>query len=232
MFKFVVLCAFAAAAVAEPEPSVLYGAPYASPIAYSSVYAPAATTYTKYASSILPAPYYGYTAPLAYSHFIKKRSAPFAYGSYYTPASYIAPAPFATAAYTAPILTKAPFYGSAVAYTAPAHFIKKRSVAALPLASTYIAPATYAATAPLLTSTYTAASPILPASPYIAATPFGYSHFIKKRSAPLYASSYIAPTAYSTQTRFDVRAPLYSSYASPLPYTYSSPLAYSYLYKK
>lgn len=229
MFKFVVLCAFAAAAVAEPEPGVLLGAPLASPLAYSSIYSPAATTITKYGSTVLPAPYYGYTAPFAYSHYIKKRSVPLALGSYYAPTSYIAPA-LATTAYTAPLLSRAPFYGSAVAYTAPAHFIKKRSLA-LPVASTYIAPATYAATAPLVTSTYTAAAPILPASPYLAASPFGYSHFIKKRSvAPLIASSYIAPTTYSTS--YGVRAPIYSSYASPLAYSYSSPLAYSYLYKK
>lgn len=217
MFKFVVLCAFVAASFADPEPGALI-APYA-PLAYASSYiAPAATTITSSASSVLHAPYSyypGYSAPY-YPHFIKKRSAPLAYASsYITPSTYYASAPLIAPAYSAPLLNRAPYLAAPLAYSAPAHFIKKRSAPLLP--STYITPTTYsyAASAPLLTSTYTAGAPIYPSSPLIA-SPFGYSHFIKKRSvAPLLPSTYIAPTTYS----YSANAPLYpSSYAAPASY--------------
>lgn len=158
MFKFVVLCAFVAAAVAEPEPSSLI-APYAHLTYASSIIAPATTTITKTASSVVHPSYYypgyaGYSSPY-YSHFIKKRSAPLAFAS-----SYIAPSAYydytssplighGYSAYSAPLLHTTPYYSTHLPYTAPAHFIKKRSAPLL--SSTYIAPATYsyAASAPL-----------------------------------------------------------------------------------
>ncbi|XP_026315883.1 uncharacterized protein LOC113227206 [Hyposmocoma kahamanoa] len=147
MFKFVVLCAFVAVAIAEPEPSSLI-APYA-PLAYTSSFiAPATTTITKTASSVVHPPYYypgyaAYSSPY-YPHFIKKRSAPLAYASsYITPSTYYTSAPLiapAYSTYSAPLLHSAPYISAHLPYAAPAHFIKKRSASLLP--STYIAPTT------------------------------------------------------------------------------------------
>lgn len=226
MFKLVVLCAVVAAAVGEP--GALLGTPFIAPYTYSSFVAPATTTITKQASSVVhPSPYY-YTAPLAYSHFIKKRSAPLALGSsYYTP--YIASALYLSPAYTSPLLHSTYVAHAPLAYTNALHLIKKRSVA-YGLPSTYIAPTTYAA-APLLT-TYAYGAHYIPTTPLIS-TPIAYSHLIKKRSAPLIASAYLAPTSYSTQSRVDVRSsPLITSYAYSAPLTYSSSFYNPFYYKK
>lgn len=229
MLKLVVLCAVVAAVVAEP--GVLLGTPVIAPITYSSVVAPATTTITKQASSVVhPSPYH-YSTPLTYTHFIKKRSAPLPLAtSYYAPSTYIAATPYLTPGYTAPIVHSAYVAPAPLTYTNALHLIKKRSVSyALP--STYITPTTYAA-APLLT-TYTAGAHIIPATRIISAAPIAYSHLIKKRSAPLIASAYIAPTSYSTQSRVDVHSsPLITSYSYAAPLTYSSPLFTPFYYKK
>lgn len=228
MLKLVVLCAVVAAAVAEP--GALLATPFIAPFTYSSVVAPATTTITKQASSVVhPSPYY-YSNPLAYTHFIKKRSAPLTLAtSYYAPSTYIATTPYLTPSYTAPIVHSTYVAPSPLIHTNALHFIKKRSVSyALP--STYIAPTTYA-TAPLLT-TYTAGAHIIPATPVFSTAPIVYSHLIKKRSVPLTASAYVAPISYSTQSRVDVHSsPLITSY-SFAPLTYSSPLITPFYYKK
>lgn len=169
MFKLVVLCTFLAAAVAKP------GALIGAPLLYSStVLAPATTTITKSASSVVhPSPLY-YSAPIGYSHFIKKRSAPLAFATYAAPATYYSAA-FAAPTYAT--LYRGPIRAAPVLYSAP-HFIKKRS-APIAVASpySYLAPTAYA-TAPYL-STYAATS-FVQSTPFISTAPFAYSHFIKK----------------------------------------------------
>lgn len=182
MFKFVVLCAFVAAAIAEPEPSSLI-APYV-PLTYtSSIVAPATTTITKTASSVVHPSYYypgyaAYSSPY-YPHFIKKRSAPLAYASsyiapstYYASLPYAAPAYPAYSAYSAPLLHSTPYISAHLPYSAPAHFIKKRSAPLLP--STYIAPTTY---------TYAASAPYYPISSY-------YSSYYPSQYPTFYSSYY------------------------------------------
>lgn len=166
MFKFVVLCAFVAAAVAEPEPSSLI-APYGHLTYASSIIAPATTTITKTASSVVHPSYYypgyaGYSSPY-YPHFIKKRSAPLAYASsYIAPSTYYASTPFIGHTYSAPLLHSTPYISAHLPYAAPAHFIKKRSAALLP--STYIAPTTY--TYPTGASLYHGSAPYYPTPSY------------------------------------------------------------------
>lgn len=200
MFKLVVL-SFLAAAVAEPS-----GLFYSSPLAYSTLVAPATTTITKSASSVVhPSPFYSaYATPLAYSHFIKKRSAQFY--PYYAHSGLVS-APLTTRFISTPVVHRpivAPYAAASLplAPLATTHFIKKRSA---PLLSTgaFIAPTTYAA--PYLTSTYAATAPIY-SSPFYS-TPIAYStpitHFIKKRSAQ-FLTPYLAPTSYTHQSRIDL----------------------------
>ncbi|XP_049874773.1 uncharacterized protein LOC126372885 [Pectinophora gossypiella] len=230
MYKFV-LCALLAVAVADPEPGALF-APYPAPLAYSSSWlAPSTTTITKSASSVVhPSPYL-YSSPI-YSHFIKKRSAPL-FPGYYAPSPYLAGSPLVTPALTTPIVNAPYWPAPALTYSAPAHFIKKRDVSLLP--STYIAPTTYTATAPVLTSHY-AAAPILPSTPlYTSPYGLGYSHFIKKRSAslPVLPTTYYAPNTYSapllTSSYSYGAAPIVSSAS----YAYAaSPYAYTSYIKK
>ncbi|XP_059053794.1 uncharacterized protein LOC131848055 [Achroia grisella] len=224
MYKFIVLCAFLASAVADPQPEPhpepqpepgTFIAPL--PISpYASVVLPASTTITNQASSVLhPSPYI-INAPLAYSHFIKKRSAPL---TYFSP-SYVASPALATT-YSAPLVQGAPLisspYVAPLPYVAATHLIKKRSAPFLP--KTYIAPTTYAGT-PLLASPYFStpyiSSPLIhTAAPII---PQPVTHFIKKRSAPFIG---LAPTSYSHQSRIDLHStPLFNT-----PYAYSLPAA-------
>lgn len=225
MLKLVVLCAVVATVAAKP--GALLATPFIAPFTYSSIVAPATTTITKQASSVVhPSPYY-YSTPLEYTHFIKKRSAPLTLAtSYYAPSTYIAATPYLTRGSITPTVYSSYVATSPLTYTNAHHFIKKRSVGyALP--STYIAPTTYAAT-PLL-STYTTGAHIFPATPVISSAPIYYSHLIKKRSAPFIASAYAAPTSYSTQSRVDVHSsPVITSY----PLTYSSPLLIPFYHKK
>ncbi|KAM3966391.1 uncharacterized protein ACR2FA_012698 [Aphomia sociella] len=180
MYKLVVLSAFLALAVAEPEPGTFFAAaPYTT---YGGVVVPATTTITKQASSVLhPSPYF-YNSPVALTHYIKKRSAPLTPLSYIAP-SYLASAPLA-ATYSAPYIQGAPIVSSPFAaplpYVAGTHFIKKRSAPFLP--TTYYAPTTYAAATPLLGTTYTGASPLY-STPLISSAPYiqnSFTHFIKK----------------------------------------------------
>lgn len=205
MFKFVVLCVFAAA-LAEPEPGYFYNAPYYQPFAYSAAVYPGSTTITKSASSVIHPSPYAYSAPI-YSHFIKKRSAepqpepepeakpepqvPFGYVSPYSyPYSYpyVKSAPVvSTSVYNAPVVTPYANYPYAAA-----HFIKKRSAPYFPYSAyPYYAPSTYIASSPVIatrTPLYPAVD--LPVAQYTAA------HLIKKRSAPLFPATYVAPSTY------------------------------------
>ncbi|CAH2091207.1 unnamed protein product [Euphydryas editha] len=219
MFKLVVLCAFLAAAVAEPSALI-------APLTYStSVISPASTTITRQASSVIhPSPVL-YSAPWAYNahlpHLIKKRS-------YVAPASYIAPASFVTSYASAPFATSYTYSPalqltttySAPIYSAATHFIKKRSAVIFP--STYLAPRYTVATS-YVPRTYAAHAPIF-STPFVSATPIAYSHFIKKRSAPLAIATYSAPGSYSHQSRIDIQSsPAIASYSYPLPLSYSGP---------
>ncbi|XP_049874487.1 cuticle protein 16.5-like [Pectinophora gossypiella] len=227
MMKLVVLCLVLAAVRAEP--GALLAAPLVAPLTYSAaVVAPATTSISQQSSSVVhPSPYY-YNAGY-FPHFIKKRSVSFAlptaYSTPYSPLGYPWQLPYAApiaALPATPVVAHAP-----LAYT---HLIKKRSAPLLASAA-YIAPATsyshqsrvdVSHSAPLITSY---------ATPLVYSSPFGYSHFIKKRSAPLLATvAYVAPAATSYQTRADVRlsGPLITSYAAPIAYT--SPLAYTHVY--
>ncbi|CAH1638741.1 unnamed protein product [Spodoptera littoralis] len=232
MFKLVVLCAFFAAAAAEP------GALIAAPITqYTTYLAPGSTTIAKQDSTVIhPSPLF-YQAPLAYTHFIKKRSAqfPLAYASpaAYYPANYYAATTYKLPLVQAPSILPAPI--ASVPAVPAVHLIKKRSAPLFP--TTYYAPTTYAATTPLLASTYTATAPVLAQAPVLAHTPvisqpLAYAHLIKKRSAGL-LNTYIAPAAYSHQSRVDLQTSHipYSSFAYSAPIAYSAPLAVSHLYK-
>ncbi|XP_045450838.1 uncharacterized protein LOC123659692 [Melitaea cinxia] len=225
MFKLVVLCAFLAAAVAEP--SGLF-----APLAYStSVISPASTTITRQASSVIhPSPVI-YSAPWSYNahfaHLIKKRSV-------LAPASYIAPASFVTSYAAGPLSTSytySPYtYSpalpltttySAPIYSATAHFIKKRSAVILP--STYVAPRYTVATS-YVPTTYAAPAHIF-STPFVSSAPIAYSHLIKKRSAPFAITTYSAPAAFSHQSRIDIKSsPAFASYSYPLPLAYSGPV--------
>lgn len=140
MLKLVVLCAVLVAVAAEP--GALLATPFITQFRHSVVVAPATTTITKQASSIVhPSPYY-YSSPLAYTHFIKKRSAPLTLAtSYYAPATYFA-TPYLTPSYTAPIVHSTYVAPHPLTYTNALHLIKKRSVGYV-LPSTYIAPTSY-----------------------------------------------------------------------------------------
>lgn len=223
MFKLVVLSILA---VAAAEPGALL---YSSPLTYSTVVAPATTTITKSASSVVhPSPVYStYAAPLVYSHFIKKRSPQ--YYPYYAPGNIVSSAPIATPLISTPLV----YSHAGLPYTAASlplaatHFIKKRSAPLFSTGHAIIAPNTYAA-APLLTSTYATTTPIF-SSPFYS-TPIAYSapiaHFIKKRSAP-YLTTYLAPTSYSHQSRIDL-----INHPSPIlkVASYNAPLNFPIIY--
>ncbi|XP_041968421.1 cuticle protein 16.5-like [Aricia agestis] len=244
MFNLVVLCTLVAAAAAGGI----------VPLTYSAALFPATTTISRQASSVIhPTPLIStplvYSSPL-YAHLIKKRSAVFA-PSFIAPSTYITRAPLVTG-YAAPLATTysvaaplttaiaSPFYG--------AHFIKKRSVAAVYAApaavshqsrvdikstpavayTSYSAPLTYAA-APVFST------PIVSAARFVSAAPIAYSHLIKKRS--LAVTAYVAPSAVSHQSRVDFKSnpaieTTYTSYAAPLTYaapavSYAAPISYS-----
>ncbi|XP_046969014.1 larval/pupal cuticle protein H1C-like [Vanessa cardui] len=246
MFKFAVLCAFLAAATAEPSAII-------SNLGYSAnIVAPATTVVSSYPNNLFySAPYYSsaplaYSTPLGYSHLIKKRSAPLAVSSYTAPSPYFVSTPLATSyasplaasyAINTPLTTTytaaGPLASSYITpyYATAAHLIKKRS-APFFAPSTYVAPyASYSAATPFVPTTYAVGSPYV-STPLITATPFGYNaHLIKKRSAPLAVSAYSAPAAFSHQSRFDYRsdspAITYSSYS---PFPYSSPIAVPHVF--
>ncbi|CAH0584220.1 unnamed protein product [Chrysodeixis includens] len=219
MFKFVVLCAVVA--VASAEPGFLVAAPYTQ---YSTYIAPASTTISKQASSVIhpsPAIYSTYSYPTL-SHFIKKRSPqlPLVYSA---PLQYY-PKYVATTAYSTPLLHSAPVVTQPIASIPAVHLIKKRSAPLIP--TTYYTPTTYTAAAPILASTYTAQAPLY-TSPVIS-QPIPFAHYIKKRSAPL---THIAPTYYSSQTGY-LKTPYTAAggiaYAAPI--SYANPIAYSHVY--
>lgn len=159
--------------------------------------------------------------------------APFGYGGLYTPTTYAATSPLLATGYS-PYIHGAPLLPTAslgYGYVAPSHFIKKRSVALAGIPATsyitpgYSAPLTYSYASTFPAATYSS-------YPYLT-SPYAYSsHYIKKRSAPLAISTYLAPAAVSHQSRFDLQTsgPLVTSYASP--YLYSSPLGYAQYFKK
>ncbi|XP_026499192.1 pupal cuticle protein G1A-like [Vanessa tameamea] len=246
MFKLAVLCAFLAAATAEPS-AIL------SPLGYSAnIVAPATTVVSSYPNNLFySSPYYSsaplaYSAPLSYSHLIKKRSAPLAVSSYIAPSPYFASTPLA-ASYASPLAASyaintpltttytaaGPLASSYISpyYATNAHLIKKRSAPFI-VPSSYVAPyASYPAATPFVPATYAAAGPYV-STPLISSTPFGYNtHFIKKRSAALAVAPYAAPAAFSHQSRFDYRsnspAITYSSYS---PFAYSSPIAVPHVF--
>ncbi|KAG6442265.1 hypothetical protein O3G_MSEX002191 [Manduca sexta] len=213
MYKLVVLCAFFAIAAAKPD--VLLTAPVTG---YTTYVAPASTTITKQASSVIhPSPIL-YNTPLAYTHLIKKRS-PQLPLTYFAPTNYLSTSPLATT-YTTPFVHGAPILPAATLPIAAAHLIKKRAAPVLP--TTFITPATYTATSPIVASTYSSpliSTPLINSAPLIS-HPYAYTtHFIKKRSAPI-LNTYLAPTSYSHQSRIDLHStPLITSYTSPLAYT-------------
>lgn len=217
MFKLVVLCSMLAAAAAKPG-ALLAPVSYATTL-YS---APATTTITRQASGVVhPSPLL-YTAPLTYTHFIKKRSAPLISSHPYVAATAYTTPLIASTYAAAPLIHAVPLSHPAPLVYSTAHLIKKRSA---PFAySAYIAP-TYNAAAPLIPTTYTAL-PVHHATPLVHSAPIAYStHFIKKRSAPLAVSAYFAPTSYSHQSRVDVHStPLVTSYTAPI--VYSAPLTH------
>ncbi|XP_046969011.1 pupal cuticle protein G1A-like [Vanessa cardui] len=257
MFKFVVLCAFLAAATAEPSAII-------SHLGYSAnIVAPATTVVSSYPNNLFySAPYYSsaplaYSTPLGYSHLIKKRSAPLAVSSYIAPSAYFAPAPIATTyaaahltptfaaaapltttyAAAAPLATTYTTAGHlATTYSSPfyagaAHLIKKRSAAYI-APSTFVPSTPYSAVTPYYTYPYAAAGPYVPA-PLISSSPLAFNtHFIKKRSAGL--AAYAAPASYSHTSRFDFQAAspaiTYTSYAAASPLAYTRPIAYPNLY--
>lgn len=228
MFKLVLLCAFLAVAAANP------GALFAAPITqYSTILSPASTSISKYDTSVIhPTPINYYTTPLAYAHLIKKRSPqlPLAYyapSTYVGPTTYIAPNPYVG---TAPLVSGASILPATASFSPALHLIKKRSA---PLLSTsYFTPQVYtAASSPILATSYTSAAAPWISSSHLIPSNLGYTHFIKKRSAAL-LNSYIAPAAYSHQSRFDLQTshtPL-TSIAYSTPFAYANNLAYSNVY--
>ncbi|XP_045766268.1 uncharacterized protein LOC123867977 [Maniola jurtina] len=194
MFKFVVLCAFLAAASATPG-AVLTSLPYAAPavVPAPALYSSYPSSYYSYSPSVVSAAALPYSAPFGYPHLIKKRSlAPLAVSSYIAPSAYLGSAPLVNS-WTGAYSPYAGTYASPLAttYSSPlyttAHLIKKRS-APLIVPSTYLASTPYAtapyAAAPLVASTYGAVGPYV-STPYYSAGPLAYTNFIKKRSAPL-----------------------------------------------
>lgn len=208
MFKLVVLCVFAAA-VAEPEPGFLYGAPlaYAS---YPSVI-PATTTITKQ-SSVIAHPSPIYSTPYAYTHFIKKRSADPEPEANPEPEakpdpqllSYSAPSLYYPNTLSSPVIN--PFYPGYTGYSGysgysaypyqanyplATHLIKKRS--AQFIAPTTYVPSTYAVPSynPYYPTTYLG-NKFYPGATFDTAV-YG-QHLIKKRSAVLpYTTPYVTP---------------------------------------
>lgn len=103
---------------------------------------------------------------------------------------------------------------SPIFYTSPwAHYIKKRSVQ-LPIS--YIAPNTYLTSTPLAATTYTA--------PFYHTLPLTTTHLIKKRSAPLLSTTYVAPTAFSAAATFVPSTYTATGSVITTPYLTSSPL--------
>ncbi|OWR48483.1 cuticular protein hypothetical 12 precursor [Danaus plexippus plexippus] len=226
MFKLIVLCAFLAAAVADPDPAFFPAPAYAPGIISPAARIFPASSYV-YQSPLISAPL-AYSSPLSYAHLIKKRSAPLVLRPYSFPSSYIAPG---TYSYSSPIVSTysaaaplVPAIGSGLVYSSGGHFIKKRSV---PLySSAYLAPSSYISSlnyaTPLIASSYSA--PVL-STPLISSAPVSYAtHLIKKRSAPLAIPAYSAPGSYSHESRFEYKATgpvttTYTSYAAPLSYS-------------
>lgn len=232
MYTLVVLCTVLAVASARPGSSF----DLISPITYTStVLAPSTTTVTKQTSSVIhPSPYAIYPHPVAYTHFIKKRSAPLFLNNYIVPTSYLHTPLVKTYAATPVVSTGHELHSVSLTY-APTHFIKKRSAA---LAVSYVSPTSYAAATPLVDSSYTPivqsapiyhSVPIVHSTPIISKAPIVYaSHFIKKRAAPLAISTYFAPSSFSHQSRIDVHSsPLVTLYAAPI--TYNTPFAYAHV---
>lgn len=224
MFKLVILCIFVAAAAAKPGVQIL------EPITHYSYLTPASTIISKQDSSVIhPSPLF-YQAPYnyGYAHLIKKRS-PQIPLTYTSPSVYY---PNYYPTYNTPLIYSSPIQAAPIAAVQPAvHLIKKRSADLIP--STYYAPNVYTSSysSPLLPSTYTANIPIYRHASLIP-QPLSYAHLIKKRSAPL-LTTYVAPTSYSHESRFDLKSTHYPyntiTYTSPI--SYSAPLAYSHLYK-
>lgn len=239
MFKFVVVLAFVAAAVAEPEPGVLLSAPYVQPYAaYSTVVSPASTSISSQSSSVIHPSPITYSSPLAFSHFIKKRSADpqfltttygFPYNYQYTPSA---------AVISTPTVYRTPIASLPVA----AHLIKKRQV---PLLTTpYIAPTTYfgnPAVSPVISTPYLQ-TPYLQTPYYGAELPLVSTHLIKKRSAEptpepsadpqtFFPSTYLAPSTYINTVSPYLANPVVSSY-SYYPTASAIPLATAHLIKK
>ncbi|KAM3966313.1 uncharacterized protein ACR2FA_012618 [Aphomia sociella] len=140
-----------------------------------------------------------------------KPGAIFAAAPYTTYGGVVVPATTTITKQASSVLHPSPyFYNSPIALT---HYIKKRSAPLTPLS--YIAPS-YLASAPFATTygtSFLQRAPVFSSSyaaplPYVAGT-----HFIKKRSAPLLPTTYIAPTTYAATT------PLLAS-----TYTAASPL--------
>lgn len=225
MFKFVVVFAFVAAALAEPKPGVLLSAPYVQPYAaYSTVVSPASTSFSSQSSSvILPSPI-TYSTPLGFSHFIKKRSADpqFLATTYNSPYNYY-PSPYpyspAAAVYSTPTVYSSPIAQVPIA----AHLIKKRSA---PLLTPYIAPTTYFAN-PAISPVIS--TPYLQTPYYGAQLPLVNAHFIKKRSAEptaepqtFFPSTYLTPSTYiKTISTPYVTNPFVNNYypSAVIPYT-------------
>lgn len=101
MSKLEVLCIVIVSVMAKP--GTLLTAQLVAPFTYSSVVVPTTTTITKHESSIVhPLPHY--SVPLAYTHFIKKRSTLLGLPvGYCAPSTYIAP-PFLSPISTFPYL--------------------------------------------------------------------------------------------------------------------------------
>ncbi|NP_001166764.1 cuticular protein hypothetical 13 precursor [Bombyx mori] len=232
MFKLIV-CALLAVAAAEP--GVFLTPPVTS---LTTVVSPGSTTISKLASSVVhPSPLV-YSTPYGYTHFIKKRSA--AHAAYIAPASYSAISPVVATTYhgKTPLLASTSYVSSIPLISQPiaysAHFIKKRSPqwpVSYIAPSSYITPNTYIASGPLGATTYTTPFVQTVPSASTASLPVA-AHLIKKRSAPVLATTYTVPTTYtaalpgvfSHQSSYNLHgAPLVTSYTTPL--VYSAPIS-------
>ncbi|CAG9561203.1 unnamed protein product [Danaus chrysippus] len=229
MFKIVVLSAILAAAVADPEPSLLAAPAYIPGIISSAARILPPSSYV-YQSPLISAPL-SYSASLGYAHLIKKRSAPLVLSLNSFPSSYIAPGSYA---YSSPIVSSysaaaplVPAIGSGLVYSSGAHFIKKRSA---PLySSAYIAPSSYISplnyATPFVASTYSA--PVF-SNPLTSSAPFSYpTHLIKKRS------SKVKSQKSKTKKILDLilKNPgliIRQLDQTPQPISYATPLSYSH----
>ncbi|CAH2091156.1 unnamed protein product [Euphydryas editha] len=85
-------------------------------------------------------------------------------------------------------------------------------IAPLSYSSNILAPATTALSSYPRSVVYS--SPYISSESYAYSSPLGYSHFIKKRSAPVAVSSYITPSAYFAPAAY-ASAPLATYTAAP-----------------